>query len=193
MAKNGWMRLVVTWLPAAVLPALLLSAAWLPAGAARADDSGDTGLYVGGSLGRSDERFEPSAYSLSADNTGYQVAAGWRPFGVLAGELDYVSLGRASAGINYADTYGIGVSALGFVPIPWFDLYGRLGVTNWRTDVSSPFAFASYRITGTDLNYGVGAGMHWGSLGARLEYQRFEISQTSRMDLASVGVTWTFL
>jgi hypothetical protein len=182
MTRNAILFLALTWLPAA----------WLPAGSARADDS-TTGLYVGGSLGRSDERFEPSAYNLSADNTGYQAAAGWRPLSVLAGELDYVSLGRASAGINYADTYGIGLSVLGFVPIPWFDLFGRLGVTNWRTDVTSPFPFASFRITGTDLTYGAGAGMHWGSLGVRLEYERFEISQTSRMDMAALGVVWTFL
>ena len=44
-----------------------------------------------------------------------------------------------------------------------------------------------------DRVYGVGAGMHWGSFGARLEYERFDMSDTSIMSLASVGITWTFL
>ncbi|MFI4869561.1 MAG: outer membrane beta-barrel protein [Steroidobacterales bacterium] len=165
-----------------------VAAAGLPAGAALA---GDTGLYIGGAIGRSDERFDPSAYSVSADNVGYQVAAGWRPFGLLAGEVDYVGFGRASGGVNYADTYGVGVSALAFLPIPLVDVYGRVGLMNWRTNVSSPFG--GYHRTGTNLAYGVGAGMHWGSLGARLEYERYDISATSTMSLASLGMTWTFM
>jgi len=176
-----------------VLALASVAAAGLPTGAALAveNDSSVTGVYIGGSLGRSDERFEPSAYDVSADNTGYQVAAGWRPISLLAGELDYVGFGRATGGVNYADTYGIGLSALGFLPIPLVDVYGRIGVVNWRTDVTSPFQ--GYHRSGTDLAYGGGAGMHWGSLGARLEYQLYDISATSRMNLASVGITWTFL
>ena len=52
----------------------------------------------------------------------------------LAGELNYVGFGRAYSGINYADTDGVGVSASGFLPIPVVDLYGRLGLVDWRTD-----------------------------------------------------------
>ncbi len=166
----------------------LMSTAALPAGTALADN---TGVYIGGSIGRSDERFEPSAYNVSADNVGYQAAVGWRPIELLAGEVNYVGFGRASAGVNYADTYGVGLSALGFLPIPLVDLFGRVGLMNWRTNVTSPFR--GYRRTGTDPAYGFGAGMHWGSLGARLEYQRYSISGASTMSLASVGMTWTFL
>ena len=178
MAGKRWLSLA--------LSSMALAA--LPAGAVLADN---TGLYIGGSIGRSDERFEPSAYDLSADNVGYQVAAGWRPIGLLAGEIDYVGFGRATGGVNYADTYGVGLSALGFLPIPLLDLYGRVGLMNWRTDVKAPFR--SFHRSGADLAYGVGAGVHWGSLGARLEYERYEISATSTMSLASVGMSWTFL
>jgi hypothetical protein len=164
-------------------------AALLCATAALGDDA--FGLYVGGSVGQSSERFHPSDYSLRAQNTGYQVAAGWRPIDLFAGEVDYVSLGRAHGGVNYADTDGVGVSALGFLPIPLVDVYGRLGLVNWRANVHSPFA--SFHRSGSDLTYGVGAGAHWGNLGARLEYQRYDMSVSSTMSLTSVGVTWTFL
>jgi Outer membrane protein beta-barrel domain len=152
---------------------------------------GETGFYVGGSLGQSSERFDPSAYNVRAQNTGYQVTAGWRPIDLFAGEVDYVGFGRAHGGVNYADTDGEGIFALGFLPIPLVDVYGRLGLMNWRTDVTSPFR--SFHRSGADLAYGVGAGMHWGSLGARLEYERFDVSATSTMSLTSIGMTWTFL
>jgi hypothetical protein len=83
------------------------------------------------------------------------------------------------------------VSVLGFLPIPLIDIYGRLGAVDWRSDVTSPFF--PYRRTGSDLVYGVGAGMHWGSFGARLEYERYDVSDASIMSLASLGITWTFL
>ena len=171
---------------------VLLAASGLPVAAALADeDSGQYGLYAGGSIGPSSERFHPDAYSVRAQNTGYQAAVGLRPINLFAAELDYVNFGRAYGGVNYADTDGIGVSALGFLPIPLVDVYGRLGVTNLRTDVSSPYQ--SFHRSGADLSYGVGAGMHWGSLGARVEYQRFDLSIASTMSLTLVGVTWTFL
>jgi hypothetical protein len=46
---------------------------------------------------------------------------------------------------------------------------------------------------GTDLAYGVGVGLGFGSLGARLEYERFEIDDADTVDMISLGVTWTFL
>jgi OmpA-like transmembrane domain len=171
---------------------VLLAASALPVGVALADDaSGQFGVYAGGSVGPSSERFRPDAYSLRAQNTGYQAALGFRPIDLFAAELDYVNFGRAYGGVNYADTDGVGVSALGFLPIPLVDVYGRVGVTTLRTDVSSPYQ--SFHRSGADLSYGVGAGMHWGSLGARVEYQRFDLSIASTMSLTSVGITWTFL
>jgi hypothetical protein len=166
-----------------------LVAAALGATVALADDN--TGPYIGGSIGQSSERFHPSAYGVRAQDTGYEVASGWRPLDLLAAELDYVGFGRAHAGVNYADTYGVGAFALAYLPIPLVDVYGRVGVMNWRSDVTSPFF--SYHRRGSDLAYGVGAGMHWGSLGARVEYQRFDIALASTMSLTSVGMTWTFL
>jgi len=171
---------------------VLLAASCLPVGAALADeDSGQYGVYAGGFIGPSSERFRADAYSLRAQNTGYQAALGFRPINLFAAELDYVNFGRAYGGVNYADTDGVGVSALGFLPIPLVDVYGRVGVTNLRTDVSSPYQ--SFHRSGADLSYGIGAGMHWGSLGARVEYQRFDLSIASTMSLTLIGVTWTFL
>lgn len=160
----------------------------LSAGVARA---ANTGFYIGGSIGNSNQHFDADTFSVHGSDTGYQVAAGFRPLGVLAGELDYISLGRASAGQDYADTDAIGAFALGFLPIPLVDVYGRLGAVEWRTDANSP-TFGFHR-TGTNLAYGAGAGTSWGSLGVRAEYTHYDVAHSRDLGLTSIGVTWTFL
>jgi hypothetical protein len=166
----------------------MIAVGLLPAGAALADDT--TGFYVGGDVGNSTEHFNSSVFGVNSDNSGFKVAAGFRPLPVFAGEVDYVSFGRASAGINYADTDGVAISALAFLPIPIVDVYGRLGLMNWRVDANSPGD--SFHHTGSDLTYGVGAGAHWGSFAARLEYERFQVGGSTSMQLATVGLTYTF-
>ncbi|HWW20276.1 MAG TPA: outer membrane beta-barrel protein [Steroidobacteraceae bacterium] len=165
---------------------LVLALMLLPSGAALAED---TGFYAGGDVGNSTEHFNGSTFGVNADNGGYKVAVGLRPLPVLAAELDYVGFGRASAGVNFADTYGVSASALAFLPLPIVDVYGRLGVMEWRTDANSP-GFSFHR-TGSDLTYGVGAGAHWGAFAARLEYERFQVAGASTMQLATAGITYT--
>jgi len=167
-------------------PALLAIALLGAAGVCQADN----GFYVGGSLGDSMQQFDDSTFDVRSTTTGYKFAAGWRPMSVFAAELDYTNFGRAYGGVNYADTDGVGLFALGFLPIPVVDLYGKLGVVDWRTDAQSPFL--GFHRTGTDLGYGLGVGTSWGSIGARVEYERYEVQHASDMGLASVGLVWTF-
>jgi len=167
-------------------PALLAIALLGVAGLCHADN----GFYIGGSLGDSMQQFDDSTFDVHSTTTGYKFAAGWRPLSVFATELDYTNFGRAYGGFDYADTDGVGLFALGFLPIPVVDLYGKLGVVDWRTDAQSPFL--GFHRTGTDLGYGLGAGTSWGSIGARIEYERYEIQHASDMGLASVGLIWTF-
>jgi hypothetical protein len=166
----------------------LVAFALLASSAALADEDG---LYLGGSLGSSQQNFDASTFDVHNTDTGYKFALGFRPIKMFAAELSYVGFGRAEGGINYADTDAIGLFAVGFVPIPVVDLYGKVGVSDWRTDAHSPYL--SFHRTGNDLAYGVGAGTHWGSLGARLEYERYDVSHASDMALASIGLTWVFL
>lgn len=167
---------------------LLLLAALAVSTTALADD---VGLYLGGSLGESQQRFDASTFDVRASDLAYKFALGYRPLKVFAAEVSYVGFGRAYGGINFADTDAIGAFAVAFLPIPVVDVYGKVGMANWRTDAQSPFH--SFHRTGTDLAYGAGAGTSWGSLGARLEYERYDVSHANDMALASVGLTWVFL
>lgn len=170
-----------------LLATLLLDAT----AAARAQGSPD-GLYVAGSIAHAEEHFDSSVFYASSNDIGYQVGVGYRAFGVLAGELDYVGFPRAYSGINYADNYGVGFSVLGFLPIPVVDIYGRLG---WFGDRTNAYTFApdtSFHHTGSDLTYGAGVGVHRGNIGVRLEYQGFNVAHANTLNLLSIGVVWSF-
>jgi OmpA-like transmembrane domain len=168
-----------------VAGALLASAAVAPLPAA------EDGLYLSGALGAAQQNYDPAIFNAHGSQTGYKFAAGFRPIDLLAAEVSYVDFGRAFNGINYVDTYAVGAFALAFLPIPLIDVYGKIGLAEWRTDAQSPgFGFHS---TGANVAYGGGIGTSWGHLGARVEYERYEVSHSNDMGMASVGVVWTFL
>jgi hypothetical protein len=157
------------------------------AGVAAAED----GFYLSGALGDAQQNYGPAVFDAHGSQTGYKFALGFRPIDLFAAEVSYVDFGRAFGGINYADTNAIGVFALAFLPIPVVDVYGKVGLADWRTNAQSPFI--SFNRNGADLAYGAGVGTSWGRLGARVEYERYDVSHSNDMSLASVGVTWTFL
>jgi hypothetical protein len=165
----------------------LLAALLMPV-AAWADD---IGLYLGGALGSTQQNYDGYVFDAHGAETGYKFALGIRPLPILAAEVSYIDFGRAFGGINYADTNAVGVFALGYLPIPLLDVYGKVGLADWRTNAQSPFL--SFHRTGADVAYGAGIGTHWGPFGARIEYERYDVSHSNDMSMASVGVTWTFL
>lgn len=154
--------------------------------AARADD---TGFYVAGSIGGSRVQYDASTFYASTSDVGYQVAAGFRPLPVVSGEFDYTGFARAFSGINYADTYGVGLFALGYLPIPVVQVYGKVGLVDWRTSAHSPDL--SFHRTGADVAYGGGLGTSWGRLGARLEFETFDVPHALTMELTSIGIVWS--
>lgn len=175
--------------PVAVAASLAVATSALTPLAARADD---IGVYLGGSLGAAQQNYDPDVFDAHGSATGYKFALGIRPLPIVAAEVSYIDFGRAFNGVNYADTNAVGVFALGFLPIPVVDVYGKVGLADWRTDAQSPFQGGFHR-TGADVAYGAGVGSHWGAFGARLEYERYQVSHSNDMGLASVGLTWTFL
>jgi len=163
-------------------------AASLPGAAAHADD---TGVYASAALGAAQENFGSSTFDVRGTNTGYKFALGLRPLSVIAAEASYINFGRSYGGINYADTYAEGLFALAFLPVPLVDLYGKVGLAEWRTNAHSPTL--SFHRDGADAAYGVGVGTSFGRLGARLEYERYQVSHASDTAMASLGLVWFFL
>ncbi len=153
--------------------------------------SAASGFYVAGSVGQSNENFDVTTYDASAHDVGYEVALGYQPLPIFAGEIDYDGFPRAFGGVNYADTYSVGAFGLGILPIPVVHLFGKVGIIDWRTDARSGLPLVpSFDRTGASVAWGVGAGNSWGRLGARLEFEMFDVAHTSMMNLTSIGLTW---
>lgn len=156
----------------------------------------DNGIYFGASAGQSGVKFDQQGLHYDAGATAFKAIGGWRILNWLAVEGNYVDLGSGNDRIGgekfETSIDGLSVSALVFLPVGPVDLYARAGALNWNADVKSPSLDIKASDNGTDLTYGVGAQFRIGSLALRAEYERFEVSDINTVDLASLGVTWTF-
>ena len=179
--------------------ALLVSAAFCLATAPAF--AADNGIYLGASVGQSgvtfEETIEGEDFEFDADSTGYKAILGWRFLDWLAVEANYVDLGSGDdrvAGTKIeTDVNGVSLSAVGFLPVGPADLFARVGVIDWKADVTASDLGFDASDDGTDLAYGVGAQFRVWSLGVRAEYERYDISDADTVDMVSLGVTWTFL
>ena len=179
------------------LPAVALILALVSAPALAVDN----GFYFGASVGAGgvqfDERFDGQRIDYDAGSTGFKAIAGWRFLDWLSVEANYVDLGSGEDRIAgqkvETDVSGASLSMVGFLPVGPVDLFARAGAIDWSADVKLSGLDLKGSNDGTDLTYGVGAQFRIWSLSFRAEYELFDISDADTVDLASVGVTWTFL
>jgi len=160
----------------------------------------DNGFYLGAGLSQATTKLSLSGLgSDSVDDTGFKVIGGWRPLDWLAVEANYLDLGGDSDQGTKIDSHAITVSALLIAEIGIVDLYARGGMAQWNTKFTD--AGDSVSDDGWEPTYGVGVGLHFGSLGVRAEYEAFTAQPFSDaldgLDLdyssISVSVTYTFL
>ncbi|MGH8261958.1 MAG: outer membrane protein [Steroidobacterales bacterium] len=163
----------------------------------------DNGIYLGAATVL-DQTLHASGgpYDLDVKNRPYKLIIGIRPIDMFGVEANYVDYGSAknsdviadltvNAHARFYDAF-----AVGYLPLPLVDLYAKAGLVRWDTDFQlTTIAGPQSRVSksGTDFAYGAGAQVRFGSLAARLEYERFEVSDADKIDLLSLGVTWTFL
>ncbi|MFO1465269.1 MAG: outer membrane beta-barrel protein [Steroidobacteraceae bacterium] len=179
-----------------VIPLFALSIAGI--GAANAADHG---IYLGAGLGQSkldpdSRRLNFSELNYDDKDQGYKIIAGIRPLDVLGAELNYVDLGKTDGsgigGAIRADAKLVNFSVVGYVPLPFVDLFGKAGFARSESRFRED-GIGSLKDNSTDFSWGAGVQAHFGSLGARVEYERFNLPRTDRASLVSLGVTWTFL
>ena len=173
--------------------------------AATCASAADNGVYLGAATVL-DQTLHASGgpYDLDVKNRPYKLILGVRPIDLFAVEANYVDYGSANnvnsipgttvnAHAKFYDAFAIGYLPL---PLPLLDIYAKAGLVKWDTDFQvTSIGGPQPRISksGTDFAYGAGAQLRFGSLAARLEYERFEVSDADKIDLVSLGVTWTFL
>jgi hypothetical protein len=135
------------------------------------------------------------------DSTSWKVFAGFRPISVFAVEADYLDLGSktvegactaccmaACRGITQSDAQVFAAYALGFlpIPVPFLDIYGKAGLARSKLNTNE----SSNR--GTEFAWGIGVQAHISMFGARLEYENFNIPNSSGAKVASLSVFLNF-
>ncbi|HEV2285547.1 MAG TPA: hypothetical protein VGR80_05860 [Steroidobacteraceae bacterium] len=183
---------------------LLALALTLAAGAAQADN----GLLSIGAGLTNDNLRDIAATNSNLSSTSWKVWAGVRPISLFAVEADYMDLGSQNVTQGIAGTLGspAGTStthlnykafagyAVGYVPIPvpFLDVFGKVGLARWAVSGSNTITgtpapgFFSLSDNGTQFAWGVGGQVHFGNLGARLEYENFSIRNTGGVNLVSL-------
>lgn len=181
---------------------MLLTVLALGASAARADNGF---FYVGAGVVRNSVSDITDLGGLpDLKNTSWKAFAGVRPLNWLAGELDYIDLGSGSStttssGGNvtaHADGQALAAYAVGFLPIPLpiVEFYGKVGLARWKLNgnVNSLLSPGSFSTNGTEFAWGIGVQAHISRIGARLEYENFNVPNTSGASVASLSVFLNF-
>jgi Outer membrane protein beta-barrel domain len=179
---------------------LLLTVALLfGAGVAQADDNGL--FYLGAGVVR-DKLSDVAATNSDFDATSWKVLAGFRPISLFAVEADYIDLGSQTTQYLDINTHlqykAFGAYAVGFapIPVPYLDVFGKLGLQRWSSSGSSnapSSSLFSLSDNGTEFAWGVGAQVHVGNIGGRLEYEGFHIPNTAGANVLSLSVILSLL
>jgi len=160
----------------------------------------DNGFYLGAGVSQAKTELSLSGFgSDDVDDTGFKIIGGWRPLDWLAVEANYMDLGGDSDQGTEIDSSAISVSALVLAEIGIVDLYARAGMAMWDTEFTD--LGDSVSDDGWEPTYGVGVGVHFGSLGVRAEWETFSAEPFDNdidgleLDFSAItlSVTYTFL
>jgi hypothetical protein len=83
---------------------------------------------------------------------------------------------------------------VGFLDFPLVDLFAKLGLSLSDGKLRTPnFSSFNQSDKNTDVVWGLGAQAHFGSFGARAEFERFKLFGDRKLDIISVSLLYTFL
>jgi len=172
----------------------------------------DNGVYIGGGVAQSDYGLDNpgGAQPFDDETDGYKIIVGFRPLDSFGIEANYVDHGDATVPSGIVCLQFIAVPcpdrtnltaktasafAVGYLDLPLVDLFVKAGVNTWQFDGHSTPAFSGFRINedGTEFAWGAGVQARFGSIGARLEYERFNIIEDESLGTISLSLTYTFL
>ena len=157
---------------------------------------GDSGFYVGGSVGQSSVTPEDVDAGIDDDSSAYKLVLGYNlglvPFIDLAVEADYRDFGsfKNSDGSAEADLTTIDLYGLAGFDVDPIGLFAKLGYSN--ADGEFKYSDGKFDESDSDVTYGVGAKFQLGSLAIRAEYESFEFEGLDDLYMFSAGAVYTF-
>lgn len=173
------------------------------------------GLYIGGAFGRANVRVDSNSTSklfhFDEPHAGWKAMLGIRPIAPLGAEFEYIDFGHPQSTIadvrTDARSRAFGLFAMGYLPIPLVDVFGKAGVARVQTIAhgssstvqpggttcsnSSLSCIFDTDHTQSRFAYGGGVQVKIARLGIRAEYERISASGADP-SLLSLGATWTF-
>jgi opacity protein-like surface antigen len=157
------------------------------------------GIYIGAGIGNTYQNsefqdIENQAKEISENSTGYKFFAGYRGESIIGLEGGYRNLGTVESNIEdikfESKTTGWDVMALGRFEIMIVDIFAKAGAFFWKTE--SVVATESEDQSGTAFAWGLGAGVHFGPIGVRLEWENFEVDKPDNLSMLSLSATYGF-
>jgi len=155
----------------------------------------DEGLfYLGAGITRNSIK-DVASINSDLNATSWTALVGVRPINLFAVEADYIDLGSQTTSYVDVSTHleykAFGAFAVGFVPlpVPFLDVFGKVGLARWNSSGSSnapQSSLFSLSDNGTEFAWGVGAQVHAGKIGARLEYESFNIHNTDGANVVAL-------
>lgn len=163
----------------------------LPAAAA------DNGFYLGGAVGYSDVTTgDLSSFEASDNANGYKIFAGARFIHFVGLEGEWSDLGTIKGNNTQGAEVkikGYGLSVVGYIPIVFFDIYGRAGMFNSTVDITNPGTTpSSTSRSSNDPVYALGVQFRIQSFAIRGEAELFDVKNADKVYMYSIGASYTF-
>lgn len=117
--------------------------------------------YVGINVGRPDYDLAcVGGFSCSDSSTSFNLYTGGMFNQYLGAEIGYVNLGKMRRGDGTSKAHGINLSLVGKLPLGAFNIFGKVGTTYGRTEVtaSALSGIPTGRASGWAGSYGAGVG-----------------------------------
>ena len=159
------------------------------------------GFYAGAGIGSSFFSTEfkiddvtDEVQKIDENSTAWKIFGGFSQGKFIGIEGGYRDFGNIETGegddLAKSKTSGWDIEALGKVQIAIVDIFAKAGVMFWSTDVT--FFGIDGNESGTDFLWGLGAGLHFGPIGARLEWETLEGGGPDNLSMVSLSGTFGF-
>ena len=132
--------------------------------------------------------------NIDENSTAWKIFGGFNGSRFIGVEGGYRSFGSVETTVSdqlfKSETTGWDVEALGRVEIAIIDIFAKAGAMFWSSKVT--LLGNTFDDSGTDFFWGLGAGVHFGAIGARLEWESVEGDGPDNLSMVSLSATLGF-
>jgi len=157
------------------------------------------GMYAGAGIGNTffsseiDDAVE-QIKNIDENSTAWKIFGGFNGSRFIGVEGGYRSFGSVESTVSdqvfKSKTSGWDVEALGRVQVAIVDIFAKAGAMFWSSEVT--LLGNTMDDSGTDFFWGLGAGVHFGAIGARLEWESVEGAGPDNLSMVSLSGTLGF-